>query len=48
LKVSQLCGWQKKKKKKEHCLPKISIKNPLNKAKTNRNKVVIDQCNESS
>jgi len=33
---------------KQHCLPKISIKNLLNRAKTNKNKAVIDQCNESS
>jgi hypothetical protein len=33
---------------KQHCLPKISVKNPLNTAKTNRNKAVIDQCNDSS
>jgi hypothetical protein len=33
---------------KQYCLPKTSIKRPLNTAKTNRNKAVIDHCNESS
>jgi len=33
---------------KQHCLPKTSIKNPLNTAKTSRNKAVIDQSNDNS